>query len=60
MGRIIDKITSKYAVFVNMLVECILIGFNLVTIAFLKYNWSSYATCFMWGLHDGMLNTHTF
>lgn len=59
VGRIIDKVSSRDAVWFNLLLVfltylCIII-FLLVD----EYSWLAYLMTFMYGLHDSAINTHT-
>ena len=60
MGWIIDKWSSKKACLFNMFALILTIA---QTISFIKeedYNWTAFLTCFLWGVQDGFINTHSF
>jgi len=59
MGEFIDKFGSKKATFVNILVISVVLAITLVTIRRKVFDWTSFLMCFLWGLQDGTVNTHT-
>ena len=60
MGKIIDHTSSKKAIIVNII---IMIGTALISIYNIEnatFGPISHITAFIWGLQDGIVNTHLF
>jgi predicted MFS family arabinose efflux permease len=60
MGRIIDAMTSRKAVCINVI---ILIGTAVASIKNVQdgqFGVFSHVTSLVWGLQDGIINTHCF
>ena len=60
MGIIIDIFNSRRACIANVFVMFLTFIISVVNLQQLEYGWISYLTCFMWGLSDGCLNTHSY
>ena len=61
MGKIIDHSNnSRKPIFINILVQAALITANIVNIREGNFGVLSYVLCFLWGLQDGIVNTHCF
>lgn len=60
MGKIIDLTSSKKACFVNVLFMGLTLAVSIINIKMLEYGWISYVTCLLWGMQDGVVNTHCF
>ena len=60
MGRIIDHSSSKNAIFVNIV---IMVGTGIISIININnayFGNISHLTAFIWGLQDGIVNTHIY
>lgn len=60
MGKIIDHSSSKKAILVNILVMALTAYISIVNIKTGEFGTISHLTCFIWGLQDGIVNTHCF
>jgi len=59
IGFIVDRKGSKVATLFNLGIILIM---GLTTIAFIEYyqyGWLAYFMCFMWGIQDSAVNTHS-
>lgn len=60
MGFIIDLFNSRRACIANVIVMGCTFFVSVVNLQRMEFGWISYLTCFMWGLQDGCLNTHSY
>ena len=59
MGRIIDRIGSRKSCFVNLILLSAVMTTQFIAIERERFDWLSHVNCFLWGLVDGSLTTHT-
>jgi MFS family permease len=59
MGRLCDKYSSRAGCWVNILSLLIVTGFSVWTLKNNQFDVITVLTCFFWGLHDGLINTHS-
>ena len=60
MGRIIDYTSSRKAIVVNMLIMVVTAIVSIYNIDNGYFGTISHLTAFVWGLQDGIVNTHIF
>lgn len=60
MGKVIDYTNSRKACLVNIGFMALTFLISVKHIDDLQYGWISYITCFLWGMQDGVVNTHCF
>ena len=60
MGKLIDSTSSKTAVVfnVNMMIAVMIV--SVINVQVLEYGWITYLTLFLWGIQDGIINTHSY
>ncbi len=59
MGKLIDLFGSKKTTLVNVTLVALVFASTIYAIQKNTFDWSSYLMCFLWGLQDGCVNTHT-
>jgi hypothetical protein len=59
MGKLIDLFGSKKTTLVNVFLVILVFASTNYAINRNDFDWSSYLMCFLWGLQDGCVNTHT-
>ena len=59
MGKLIDLFGSKKTTLFNVFLVVLVFASTINAIHQNTFNWSSYLMCFLWGLQDGCVNTHT-
>lgn len=52
-GVLIDKIGSKAAVWVNMVIMIVMFTVSICCVHKDSFGWLSFAMCFLWGYQDG-------
>lgn len=60
MGKVIDYSNSKKACLLNIAFMVLTFGVSVRNLTQLKFGAMSYVTCLVWGLQDGVVNTHCF
>jgi predicted MFS family arabinose efflux permease len=60
MGKLIDITNSKKACLLNILMMAIVFVVSVRNLEVLEFGFISYLTCFVWGMQDGVVNTHCF
>ena len=60
MGRIIDRTSSKKATTVNIIFMVLTLAISVINVNNMAFGWISYVTCLLWGIQDGVVNTHCF
>lgn len=59
IGAFIDKLGSKFAVFVNIIIILAMSGVTFGFIHVFEFNALAWIMCFLWGFQDSAVNTHT-
>jgi len=59
MGPMNDKLGSKKTSFVNVTLVVITIAMTVENIVDLRYNYTSFLMCFLWGFMDAAINIHS-
>ena len=60
IGQIVDKVNSKVACIVNVLLIVAMITVTYVYLIVYEYCWLAYVMTFLWGMQDSAVNTHVF
>lgn len=56
-GVIIDRIGLKKTIYINIFIGLLVCSFTEITLFSGKYNFFTFATCFLWGYQDGTAET---
>jgi MFS family permease len=59
IGVFIDRLGSKFAVLINLLIIVAMSGVSLGFIGVFDFNALAWIMCFLWGFQDSAVNTHT-
>jgi predicted MFS family arabinose efflux permease len=59
IGAIIDKLGSKLAVVVNLIIIVAMTSVSIAFIVIYEFNALAWIMCFLWGFQDSAVNTHT-
>ena len=59
MGKLIDVLGSKKTCAVNVIVLLGVMATSIACIESRHFDWYSYLNCFMWGMMDGCVSTHS-
>ena len=60
MGKIVDSTSSKTGCIANVVMMALVMVASVINVNRLEYGWISYLTLFLWGLQDGIINTHAY
>jgi hypothetical protein len=60
MGKVIDYTNSRKACLLNIFFMVIVFLVSIRNLNELEFGTISYITCLVWGLQDGVVNTHCF
>ena len=59
-GWFIDAFSSKNATILNLMVVLVMTLATIASVYFERFNALTFFMSYMWGLQDGVFNTHTF
>jgi len=59
IGFFIDRLGSRIAAVINILMQVVVFAFTLSFIGVYKFNALAFLMCFFWGFQDSAINTHT-
>lgn len=59
MGLIVDKTSSRIGCVFNILSIIIACGLTYLQLRRNSYDWLTFLMCFMWGISDAFVNTHS-
>ena len=59
MGKISDKYGSRVGCWANIISLIMVVASSIWTLKKNEYDAITILTCFFWGLHDGLINTHS-
>ena len=59
-GWFIDKYSSRSANILNLAVIIVMIAVSMISIYSEQFNILTFIMSFLWGVQDGVINTHTY